>query len=295
MTANSYYGQPVIKSPVWTWEIPTYFLTGGIAGASSVLAVGARINGDDRLAEGARAVAAATAAVSPALLVSDLGKPERFHHMLRVFRPSSPMNIGSWMLMVYAPAAIGAWFLGRRSGWSHIQKLAELVAAVLGPGISTYTAVLISDTAVPVWHVARRELPFVFAGSSLAGAGALAMLTNSSSGRSEKALAIVGTVAQLAASQEMKSSLEGLALNYQRDKAGLLDKAAQALSWSGIAVTALAKKRTVIVLGSVLLLGGAVCERWSIFKAGSQSASDPAQTVQPQREGMRLRGGQSSD
>ena len=36
------------------------------------------------------------------MLVSDLGDPLRFHHMLRVFKPSSPMSLGTWSLTVYS-------------------------------------------------------------------------------------------------------------------------------------------------------------------------------------------------
>src|ERR1700757_5434360 len=34
-----YYGQAVVKPPVWTWEVPLYFFFGGIAGMSAVIAL----------------------------------------------------------------------------------------------------------------------------------------------------------------------------------------------------------------------------------------------------------------
>ena len=36
------------------------------------------------------------------MLVLDLGDPLRFHHMLRVFKPSSPMSLGTWSLAAYS-------------------------------------------------------------------------------------------------------------------------------------------------------------------------------------------------
>src|SRR5439155_17505690 len=75
---RSYYGRPIVKEPVWTWEIPAYFFTGGLAGGSSVLHGVARISGHERLARTSLFVGAVADVVSPLLLVSDLGRPERF-------------------------------------------------------------------------------------------------------------------------------------------------------------------------------------------------------------------------
>ena len=117
MSANgfhSYYGRPVIKEPVWTWEIPTYFFTGGLAGASSVLSSAARVAGNEKLARTALYLGTVADLVSPALLISDLGRPERFHHMFRVVKVTSPMNLGSWVLLVNGGASTTAalleWF-----------------------------------------------------------------------------------------------------------------------------------------------------------------------------------------
>jgi len=107
--------RPIIKAPVWTWEIPIYFYVGGLAGASAGVARLAEARGNDALADRAAAVAAAGAAVSPALLISDLGRPARFLHMLRMFKVTSPMSIGSWTLAAFGTAA-GAGLLDRLAG-----------------------------------------------------------------------------------------------------------------------------------------------------------------------------------
>src|SRR5438874_20030 len=92
--ARSYYGQPVIKEPVWTWEIPTYFFAGGMAGASTGLAYLAEERGNERLGRCSWALALGSVGVGTGLLISDLGRPERFLNMLRVFKVTSPMSVG---------------------------------------------------------------------------------------------------------------------------------------------------------------------------------------------------------
>ena len=96
--ADSYYGRPILKAPVWTWEIPAYFFFGGMAGAAAPFALLSELRGDEALARRAWLVALAGAAASPPLLIADLGRPERFHRMLRVIKPTSPMSLGSWVL-----------------------------------------------------------------------------------------------------------------------------------------------------------------------------------------------------
>ena len=166
---DSYYGSPIINPPVWEERnIAGYLFVGGLAGASSILAAGAELSGRQRLARSARVTASAAIGLSLVVLVDDLGRPERFLNMLRVIKPTSPMSIGSWLLAVYTPlcaAAAASDLLGRapRAG-----RAAGIGAGLLGAAVSTYTAALIADTAVPVWHDARRELPFVFAGSAAA-------------------------------------------------------------------------------------------------------------------------------
>ena len=101
---DSYHGQPVLKAPTWTWEIPYYLFTGGLAGASAGLAYACELHGDDVLARRAWAASLAGVSVSPLLLVHDLGRPMRFLNMLRVIKVTSPMSIGSWILVLTSTA-----------------------------------------------------------------------------------------------------------------------------------------------------------------------------------------------
>ncbi|MDQ6750590.1 MAG: polysulfide reductase NrfD, partial [Actinomycetota bacterium] len=173
---QSYYGRPVIKEPVWTWEIPCYFFTGGLAGASATLGLAAGAAGNEQLARGAWLAAMAGIAASPPLLISDLGRPERFLHMLRMFKVTSPMSLGTWILSTSGPLTAVATAHAVLGRCARLAPLAKLGAGALGPALCTYTAVLVADTAVPAWHEARHELPFVFAGSAMASAGAAAAL-----------------------------------------------------------------------------------------------------------------------
>ena len=278
---RSYYGQPVIKEPVWKPEIPWYFFTGGLAGASAGLAWLAERAGDDELARRAWAVSLAGATTSPVLLISDLGVPSRFLNMLRMFKVTSPMSVGAWNLTfsgtATALAAGSAWTgLFPRAG-----AAAKGAAALLGLPLSTYTAALIAQTAVPVWHEARRDLPFVFAASSAASAGAAAQLV--SSAPAARRVTLLGAGSTLAGLQAMEHRLGSLGEPYRSGPAGSYGRAAKALTAAGAALTA-APRRALQIAGGALVLGGVVCERWSIFKAGFQSASDPKYTVGPQRE-----------
>jgi len=292
---RSYYGRAVLKEPVWSREIPWYFFAGGLAGASSSLALVARLTGNDKLARRAHLAALGGAAVSPVLLIMDLGRPERFYNMLRVFKPTSPMSVGTWVLSAFGSttglaAAHDLLGLSPRLG-----RFAEAVSALLGLPLATYTAVLIADTSVPVWHEARRELPLVFAASSAATAGAAAaILTPLEDAGPARRLAVGGALLEIGAVEVMKRRLgDFLAEPYEGGEPGRFDKVAKALSGFGAAVMAFAghKQRMAAVAGGALVLAGAAFERWSIFKAGFLSAGDPKYTVMPQRERLRERDG----
>jgi len=131
---SSYYGRPVLKEPVWQPEIPWYFFTGGLAGASGVLSLVARLSGNETLARRSLYVGAAADLVSPALLVSDLGRPERFLNMFRVFKVTSPMSVGSWILGVSGGASTTAALLEATGKLKPIEYAAELVSALVLAG-----------------------------------------------------------------------------------------------------------------------------------------------------------------
>ena len=124
-----YYGQELLKAPVWTWEVPAYFFVGGAAGAAALIAAVARRTGaSDALVRDARWIAAAGGALSPPLLISDLGRPERFLNMLRVFKLRSPMSVGAWTLVAFSNASAASAFAGLASRTTGRRLPGRLVA-----------------------------------------------------------------------------------------------------------------------------------------------------------------------
>jgi hypothetical protein len=333
---RSYYGMPVLKAPVWTWEVPVYFFAGGMAGASAPLALAASLQGNRGLARAASAVALAGVAVSPPLLVADLGRPSRFLNMLRMFKVTSPMSVGAWILSAFAPAVVlgaGRELLGVLPA---VGRAGQVAGAVLGPALSTYTAALLANTSVPVWHEARVELPFVFAGSSLATAGsASTLLAGPADSAPARRMAVGGALLSFAATETMERRLGTLGAPYREGSAAKPARAAKALIVGGAVAmaagsaaqpvpkrssrtahaalpAALAARRAprqgalpaaraarraarrtpaappaaraLQAGGAFGLLAGAALERWAIFRAGMDSAADPAATIEPQRE-----------
>jgi formate-dependent nitrite reductase membrane component NrfD len=284
---RSYYGRPVLKEPTWTWEIPVYFFTGGLAGASSVLSLSAKLFGNEKLSRTALYVGAAADAVSPALLVSDLGRPERFHHMLRVVKVTSPMNVGAWVLLVSGGASNTAAVLELAGRLRPVKLLAEVVAALAGPPLATYTGVLLADTAVPVWHDGRHELPWLFGASAAASAGAATcMFLEPGDAGPARRLALGGVAAEGVLMHAMELRLGEIGEVYHQGTAGKLSWAAKGLATAGALVLARRghRSRRAAAVGGALVCAGELCLRWAVFRAGFQSARDPKYTVGPQRE-----------
>jgi hypothetical protein len=168
-----------------------------------------------------------------------------------------------------------------------IARIAEALAALFGMPLATYTAALIANTSVPVWHEGRKELPFAFAGGSAMAAGSAAALLAPDEGGPGRRLAIFGAAVEAVAMEYSKRRLGKLAEPYTTGTAGRFEKATMACAGSGAAVLLLAearRSRRLGILGSALGLAGSMCGRWMVFKAGLQSAADPKYTVEPQRE-----------
>jgi formate-dependent nitrite reductase membrane component NrfD len=281
---RTYYGRSVLKRPVWKWYIPAYFFTGGVAGGSALLAAGGRLTGDHRLARRCLTASSTAVAASGVLLVLDLGRPRRFLNMLRVAKVTSPMSVGTWLLSAFGTSVVAATAseltgVGRRAG-----RVAEAVAAVLAPALATYTAVLVADTAVPAWHDARHQLPFVFAAGAAASSGALGLVLVPDADAARR-LALGGAVAELAATEALQRALGDVGEVYHRGPARQLKRLSFTATAGGAIVLATLGRRHRVpqVAGALLVLVGAAAERFAVFHAGIESAVDPAFTVGPQR------------
>jgi formate-dependent nitrite reductase membrane component NrfD len=293
---RSYYDRPIVKPPPWKWMVPAYLFTGGLAAGSSLLAAGADLTGLPALRRAARLSTLASLGASGALLVADLGRPERFHHMLRVAKPTSPMSVGTWVLTAFAPGAglaAAAELLPPRSRLARlVRRLARpagLSAAALAPALGSYTAVLLSQTATPAWNAARAELPFVFTGSAAAGSGGLAMLlTPPTQAAPARRLAAFGAAAELLATKRLHRRLGPAAEPYATGPANTLRRWSEGLTLAGLAGTLLAarRSRTAAATSGLALLTASALQRFAVFHAGIASTQDPRYVVTPQRTGL---------
>jgi hypothetical protein len=288
---TSYYGRPVIKPPPWEPLIPAYFFFGGLAGASAALAGGARLAGNGPLERRAWAVSLAGLAVSPPLLIADLGRPERFLNMLRVFKVTSPMSVGSWLLGASTAAVATAAFSAFTGRVPRVGAAAATPAPVLGALLATYTGGLLADTAVPAWHEARRVLPFVFAGGAMASAGgAGVVLTPPGDAGPARRLVVAGAALETVAGRVMEHRLGELAAPYRSGAPRRLARAAMAAALGGAALAGPARagtpgrrRRALAVAGGALAMAASALERFAVFEAGLASARDPDATIAPQR------------
>ena len=292
-TMESYYGKPIVKEPVWKAEIPWYLFTGGVAGGASVLHGLARIAGNHRLARSCLYIGAVADAVSPVLLISDLGRPERFLNMLRVFKVTSPMSVGSWILVASSGASNTAAALEALGILRPVKWLAEAASFVTGPPLATYTGALLANTAIPVWSEARDELPWVFGASAAASAGAAAtVFTPADAAGPARRAAIAGVAVELGLVQAMERKLGFVGEVYKQGAAGRYGRVSKLCTAAGAGLLALRGKRSraAAVTGGALVLAGELALRWSVFKAGFQSARDPRYTVRPQKERLQKKG-----
>ncbi|MFI5489552.1 NrfD/PsrC family molybdoenzyme membrane anchor subunit [Micromonospora echinaurantiaca] len=296
---TSYYGRPVLKPPVWKWDIAAYLFTGGLAAGSSLLAAGGQLTGRPALRRAGRVAALAAVGASTGFLIHDLGRPARFHHMLRVAKPTSPMSVGTWILAAFGPAAgvaavaeAAPWLPGNglpglvRRVLPPVGHAAGLAAAATAPALATYTGVLLADTAVPSWHEAYPELPVVFAGSALAsGAGVGLLAAPPGQAGPARRMAVAGAALELYGSHRVETRLGLLSEPYRIGRAGRLLRAGRALTAAGVAGAVLGgRSRTVAALSGAALLAASVATRFGIFYGGVASARDPKYTVVPQRE-----------
>ncbi|MGE3782911.1 MAG: NrfD/PsrC family molybdoenzyme membrane anchor subunit, partial [Alphaproteobacteria bacterium] len=183
----TYYDQPALKPSPYGWEISGYIFIGGLGGSAQILAAAADIVDGERFGDvvrNGRYLALASAAVGVSLLLLDLRTPRRFYNMLRIFRPTSPMSIGSYVLVGFG--GLGALLAGtqlaqdlgaRSAAVATAAKLLDVPAALLGAAMSTYTGALLGATSTPLWAAAPLALPATFGVASMSSAAAALSLT----------------------------------------------------------------------------------------------------------------------
>lgn len=289
--APTYYGLPLLKDPVWVPSIAAYFYVGGVAGGSAAIAAAARAAGGsglDRLATRCTWLAAGGGMLGTALLIHDLGRPTRFLNMLRVFRPTSPMNMGSWILAAFGSAAGAAAVFGPRTA---LGRSATYGAGLLGPLLSTYTAALIANTAVPVWQGAHRTLPLLFATSSATSTASLLQLfpQRGAEARAVRTLAIAGKAAELVAARAVAREVgrvKRAARPLHRGLSGGLWKAAEAMTAASLALDLFPVRRPWMrQAAGALGTAAALALRFSVYEQGKASTRDARAVADQQRAG----------
>jgi formate-dependent nitrite reductase membrane component NrfD len=289
---ETYYNRPLLKKPHWEWEVIAYLFMGGVMGGCGILVAITDDRKDPDLARSARYLAFALSATCPLVLIKHLGRPERFHHMLRIAKWRSPMSMGVWGLIAFSgPATLAAAAQAARDGllprW--IRHLAPPVvtdplAALFGAFIGGYTGVLLSATAIPVWGIGKRHIPAFSLCSGVAGACAANALV----------LALTGGSKQSIAKLERFELVAGLAelalLRHFKQHAGLLGepmfggvrgaKLQRTTELGGIIVPALLSllpvhARWKTVAASLLTLYGGYILRETLIEGGKGSAEDP--------------------
>ena len=302
---TSYYGRPVVKAPPWEWEIGAYLFLGGLAGGSSLLAFGAQLTDRPALRRAARLSSLGAASLGTVALVVDLGRPERFLHMLRTIKPTSPMSLGSWLLAGFASNAgvAAAAEVDRMTGGRlplgplrRVLRAAEnptaAVAGLLGAPLAAYTAVLLGDTAVPTWNAMHEDLPFVFVSSASLAAGGWAMMTVPvAQAGPARALAVAGTAAELVASRVMKRRMDPVAAEpLENGRPGTWLAWSERLAAAGALGTLLGgRRRWAAVASGAALVASSVLTRFGVFYAGKDSAQDPRYTIEPQKNRLARR------
>ncbi|MDX6646387.1 MAG: hypothetical protein QOK40_2114, partial [Miltoncostaeaceae bacterium] len=248
---RTYYDRPVIKEPVWKPTVAAYLYAGGAAGAAATLGAAAQALGGTELrgmVRRCRWIAAAGCAVSGAILVDDLGRPARFLNMLRVFRPTSPMSVGSWVLAASGSAASASALLSGAGGrLGRLGDAAGAAAGVLGLPLASYTGVLLNNTVVPVWEQPRRTLAPLFVSSAVTAAASLLdlMPATARERRVARRYGLVGRVAELIlvrAVEREAGRVPRVARPLHEGRSGALLNAAEALTGASLALSLLPRR-----------------------------------------------------
>lgn len=292
-----YYGQPAVKASSYGALVWGYTYIGGLAGAAQVVAAIADLGGRSahaRTVRNGRYMALAGAATGAALLVADLHTPQRWYNMLRIFRPTSPMSIGTAILGAFggfsALAALAQYFSRPQRRWPRrLARAAEVPAALAGAGMTFYTGALLSATSTPLWAAGPRLLSARFACSAMATAAAALSLAESADGKAGNAgaldrLAALSAAAgsALAAAAHANEARQGLSRAADMDAGtasvdALARHLGHTLPLACYCLGALlpGRRQTLSTAAALGVLAGGLLMRAAIFRAGNQSAREP--------------------
>jgi formate-dependent nitrite reductase membrane component NrfD len=304
---TTYYNRPMIKKPTWKWFIPFYFFLGGVAGGAAVIGAAAELLGGPRhrtTVRHARYLSLALTPICTLLLIVDLGRPARFHHMLRVFKGSSPLSVGTWILATFGissgilaarQASEDNFILRRESRLGRLARLipsapVTIVHGLFGLGLGGYTGTLLAATAVPLWYAGGVLLGPLFLATAISSGAAALRLIGRAAGRTASTahedvedVETVATIAQLGlvaarevlvparVNEPLRSGLWGNVYRF-----GAVGGMVGSLALSALNRFASPRMRAAISTASAgLSVAGALAERFAIVEAGKLSAEDP--------------------
>jgi formate-dependent nitrite reductase membrane component NrfD len=294
----TYYGKPTVKPSKYGALVWSYVYVAGLAGGAQIIATIADLVGKPRLrsvVRNGRYLAMAGPVLGAPLLIADLHTPNRWYNMMRIFRKTSPMSIGSYVLTGFSAASgltAAAQAIGGENPHSLAQRtagIAQIPAALTGAGMGMYTGSLLSATRSPLWAAAPRLLTARFACSAVATAAAALSLGERLNGdrRNCAPLDMLAMTATLAESAIAKASEEryrelGVASPIEGDgpqaaSHKLTDTIGHMLPLACFALNAVLpkKSRTLSVVGALGVLAGGLLMRRTVMNAGNQSAANP--------------------
>jgi formate-dependent nitrite reductase membrane component NrfD len=297
---TTYYDRPMLKQSVWSIDIPIYYFLGGTAGAALTLGAAVQLGvacGGPRGRHPLRRVSAIChwagiigSTAGGAFLIHDLGRPSRFLNMMRVFRPTSPMNMGTWILCGAVPSAITTGLLANRRGFlGAIGDAAGYISGIFGAALAGYTGVLVSNTAIPIWQQGRRWVPVMFLGSSASAAASVIDLIakDEPSRRLTRIFGTAGRLVEIAAAKEVEhaaSDIPKVAEPFHHGRSALLWKTATALTALSLATGLLPGRRSKVrIVTAVAGILGSLSLRFAVHYLGNASARDARASFQQQR------------
>lgn len=302
---DSYYGRQVVKAPPWRGPIAAYLFLGGVAGGSGMLSLGGHVTGRTVLRRNSRLVALGAVGLGTVALIEDLGRPERFLNMMRTFKVTSPMSLGTWVLASFGTVSgvLGAIEVDRMMGEKiPLGALRSLVRGVetpltvaqgaIGPALASYTGALLADTAVPTWSASRDHLSYLFVSSaSLATGGAAMVTTPVAEAGPARILAAAGVVGDVVSMRAMKESMHPLeAEPLETGKAGAMLGWAERLAVvGGIGAVLGGRNRWIAAASGAALLAASALTRYGVLEAGLESVKDPRRVIEPQKARLAAR------
>ncbi|HEY7321736.1 MAG TPA: NrfD/PsrC family molybdoenzyme membrane anchor subunit [Candidatus Binatia bacterium] len=296
---ETYYGQPVLNPSHYGQLVATYLFIGGIGGASQMIATIADVCGREKnsfVVRAGRYLALGGALAGPAFLIADLHTPERWYNMLRIFRRTSAMSIGSWTLAGFGTlSAITAalQFLAdrlRRPFYRRAAQATALPATAAGMIVATYTGTLLGSTSIPLWARASRRLPALFGISAAATSAAMLSLIAEIDGAPDQTKRRLEKFALITAGAELIAS-NRLEWRWERENlAGPIKQepiaSAYRLGYQGLGLlfplivhglNYITKRRSErwSMVAAIATLAGGYLLRSIILRAGKESAQRP--------------------